>query len=370
MSNNDKIDVEKYRRHGLRDLKKTTEGHGVRGQTCSFHGTSENEREQGHLEQCHSQGHTGNRNTDEDHEQWTEVGGRTKGGNQKANYKQDNSNRVGTRSGGAYYSSDNHSIFGNRNGNRLGHNAERGVDPNTTTNTTTGDGMEHYSVNVGYVDVRFMCGKGKGFNVARGIKQFIAAARAIDKDFCLLPIGGQDNNLCIPADVPNSKEGMQKYFRHRVSVNNVAGSIKIQTKFSISQLKHPSSTFRQYLNKERVHINSAQIGVEEGVTMGWCWKSHPDFGYRDEIKSSLKLMMGKAHEETSYALFPKNIRYIRNSDGAKLSTTGIALRIAKRPVVSEQLFREELAQRWSNLSTKNGGSLASKFLYHLGRNLQ
>jgi hypothetical protein len=189
-----------------------------------------------------------------------------------------------------------------------------------------------------------MCGNGKGFNVARGIKQFIAAARAINKDFCIIPLGGRDNSLCIPAEVPNSKEGIQKYFRHRVSVNNVAGSIKIQIKFSISQLKHPSSTFFQYLNKEIVHINSAQLGVEEGDTMGWCWKSNPAFGYRDEMKSRLKPMMGKAHEDTSYALFPKNIRYIRKSDGAKLSTTGMALRIAKRPGVSEQLFREEVAQ--------------------------
>jgi hypothetical protein len=227
--------------------------------------------------------------------------------------------------------------------------------------------MEHYRVNVGYIDVRFMCGYGKGFNVARGIKQFIAAARTIDKDVCLLPLGGQDNNLCIRADVPNSKDGILKYFRHRVSVNNVAGSIKIQTKFSISQLKHSSSTFHQYLNKERVHINSAQLGVEEGVTMGWCWKSHPAFGYRDKMKSRLKLMMGKAHEDTSYALFPKNIRYIRKSDGAKLSTTGISLRIAKRPCVSEQLFREELAQRWSTLSIKNGGSLASKLFIPFGK---
>jgi hypothetical protein len=86
------------------------------------------------------------------------------------------------------------------------------------------DGMEHYSVNVGYIDVRFMCGNGKGLNVARGLKQFIYAARDIDKDFCLLPLGGQDNNLCIPADVPNSKEEIQKYFRHRVAVNNVGAS--------------------------------------------------------------------------------------------------------------------------------------------------
>jgi hypothetical protein len=208
----------------------------------------------------------------------------------------------------------------NKTGNAVGWskiNGKRHVESNSPN---AEDGMEHYSINVGYVDVRFMCGNGKGFNFAIGIKQFIAAARAIDKDFCLLPLGSQYNNLCIPADIPNLKEGIQKYFRHGVSVNNVAGSIKIQTKFLISQLKHPTSTFHQYLNKERVHISSAQLGVEEGVTMGWCWKSHPAFGYRDDMKSRLKLMMGKAHEDTSYALFPNNIRYIRKSDGAKLST--------------------------------------------------
>jgi hypothetical protein len=101
--------------------------------------------------------------------------------------------------------------------------------------------------------------------------------------------------------------------------------------------------------------------------MGWCWKSHPAFGYRDEMKSRLKIMMGKAHEDTSYALFPKNIMYVRKSDGAELSTTGIALWIVKQPGISEQLFREELAQRWSNLAIKNGGSLASKFFSPFGK---
>jgi hypothetical protein len=166
-------------------------------------------------------------------------------------------------------------------------------------------GMEQYILNVGHIDVRFMCGNGKGFNVAHGLNQFISATRAVDKDSCLIPLGGQYNSLCIPAYVPNSKKGILNYSRHRIAVNNVAGSIKIQAKFSISQLKHPSSSFRQYLNQERVHINSAQLGVEEEVTMGWCWKLHPAFVYRDEMKSRLKLMMGKEHADTAYALFPK-----------------------------------------------------------------
>jgi hypothetical protein len=111
-------------------------------------------------------------------------------------------------------------------------NGKRHVEDDTPANKD--DGMEHYRVNAGFIDVRFMCGNGNCFNLARGLKQFIYAARAIDKDFCLIPLGGQDINLCIPTDVPNLKEGIQKYFCHRVSVNNAAGSIKIQTKFSIS----------------------------------------------------------------------------------------------------------------------------------------
>jgi hypothetical protein len=83
----------------------------------------------------------------------------------------------------------------NKTGNAVGWSKTNGKRHVESTNTTGEDGMEHYSVNVVYVDVRCMCGNGKGFNVAREIDQFIAAARAIDKELCLLPLGGQDNNL-------------------------------------------------------------------------------------------------------------------------------------------------------------------------------
>jgi hypothetical protein len=64
------------------------------------------------------------------------------------------------------------------------------------------EGMEQYSVNIGFINIRFMRRNGKCCNVARGLKQLIFTARDMDKDFCLLPLGGQYDNLCIPADVP------------------------------------------------------------------------------------------------------------------------------------------------------------------------
>jgi hypothetical protein len=110
----------------------------------------------------------------------------------------------------------------NKTGNAVGWSKINGKIHVESNSPNTEDGMEHYSTNVGYNDVRLMCGNRKGFNVAQRIKQFIAAAHVIDKDFSLLPLGGQDNNICIPADVPNLKEGIQTYFPHRVSFNNVA----------------------------------------------------------------------------------------------------------------------------------------------------
>jgi hypothetical protein len=205
MSNNDEMDIEKDRGHGLRAPNKEHEGHGVRGQTGGSHGTSENEREQGHLEQCHSQVHTGSHNTDEDHEQWTKVGGRTKGGNQKANYKQDNSNRAGTRSGDTYYLSDNRSIFGNSNGNRLGQDSERGIEPNKKTN----DEAKKYGCKTGFVEVRYMCGSRRGFNIARVIKEFVNTARKQDPEFSILPLHRSGNNICKAMDVPGSREGIE-----------------------------------------------------------------------------------------------------------------------------------------------------------------
>jgi hypothetical protein len=83
MSNNDEMQVRRScRGHGLRAPNKNHEGHGSRGHTGGSRGASENEREQVHQEQGHLQEHTSNHNTD-DHDQWTEVGGRAKGGNRK-----------------------------------------------------------------------------------------------------------------------------------------------------------------------------------------------------------------------------------------------------------------------------------------------
>jgi hypothetical protein len=165
------------------------------------------------------------------------------------------------------------------NGDIRGRSNDTGID-----NTSKYYVMQSYNANTGYIEVRFMTGNIKGFNVARALKQFLAAAREQDDEFTILPLAGIANNLCIGADVPNSKAGIEQYFSHDVKFNNINGKLRIRPSQELGQLKSGRSKFRVYLEQQRVYINKAQLGEEEGINLGWTLKAHPYFCYRDDMK--------------------------------------------------------------------------------------
>jgi hypothetical protein len=74
-----------------------------------------------------------------------------------------------------------------------------------------------------------MTGNIRGFNVAQALKQFLAAAREQDDEFTILSLSCIGNSLCIGADVPNSKAGIEQYFSHDVKFNNINGKLRIRT---------------------------------------------------------------------------------------------------------------------------------------------
>jgi hypothetical protein len=134
-----------------------------------------------------------------------------------------------------------------------------------------GDQSDSLCLQKGYLDVRFMFGKSASatFNVARSLKSFIIAGRQFDENFCLLPLYGNGNPISKPQDVPNIKDAITVYYRHCLAGNNITGKMKIQSTSTIAQMKHATSTFKEYLMKDRVHINNVQLGPEEAVVLGW-----------------------------------------------------------------------------------------------------
>jgi hypothetical protein len=169
---------------------------------------------------------------------------------------------------------------------------ENGENSGRTNATATNDAdeadrMKTYNAKTGFIKVRFTTGNSKGLNVARALTQFLAAAREQDDEFTILPLSGIGNNLCISADVPNTKYGIEQYFRHEVTFNNVNGKLRIRASKDIGQLKRGRPKFRVYLKNQRVYINKAQLGEEEGITLGWILKAHPAFCFRGDMKEAL-----------------------------------------------------------------------------------
>jgi hypothetical protein len=64
--------------------------------------------------------------------------------------------------------------------------------------------------------------------------------------------------------------------------------MKIITALSMMQLKNQSGMFLTYLERKGVHINYAQLGMVEIVTLRWIGQAHPFFGCRDETKADEK----------------------------------------------------------------------------------
>jgi hypothetical protein len=110
-------------------------------------------------------------------------------------------------------------------------------------------------------------------NIARSLKEFIVEARAINEEFTLMPLSGIGNNLCYAADILNSQEGIEGYYQHAIKFSNINGTMRIRTSLDTDKLKRPGTAFRCYLDNKRFYINKEQLGTQEGLSLGWIYKS-------------------------------------------------------------------------------------------------
>jgi hypothetical protein len=133
--------------------------------------------------------------------------------------------------------------------------------------------------------------------------------------------------------------------------------MRIQSSSTIAQMKHVTSSFNQFLLKDRVHINNAHLGREDSVLLGWIPGPHPAFSFRDSMREAIKEQMPIEYNNVEWALFPKKIYYTRSSDGVKMSTSGVSLQVTKQAVGQVDTTREDIAKMWQKVSTHRGGPL-------------
>jgi hypothetical protein len=176
-----------------------------------------------------------------------------------------------------------------------------------------------------------------------------------------------ETQLVRPKDVLNSKDAITVYYRHRLAGNNVTGKMRIQSTSTIAQMKHATSTFKEYVMKDRVRINNAQLGPEEAAVLGWIPGSHPAFSFRDNMREAIKNQMSIAYANVEWAIFPKTIYYMRVSDGVKLSTSGVSLQVTKQAAGQLDSTREDIAKMWQKVSLHKGAPLVGKKIIPFGK---
>jgi hypothetical protein len=114
--------------------------------------------------------------------------------------------------------------------------------------------------------------------------------------------------------------------------------MRIRSSLTLVALKKRNSPFHNYLDDNRVYINNTQLGDEEEIALGWIFRAHPAFGFREDIKERLIAMMTKDDKEIKLAILPKTIKYKRVKDGKAMSTAGVTLQVSKTEGITATEF--------------------------------
>jgi hypothetical protein len=189
----------------------------------------------------------------------------------------------------------------------------------------------------------------------------------------ILPLYGEGSPLCCPQDDlsparrAKSRDAIAVYYRHRLASNNVSGKMWIQSTCIIAQINNSTSSFKHYLLDERSHINNSQFGAEEAIVLGRIPVSHPAFSFRESMRESITELLKIEYSNFDWALSPKTILYTISSNGAKLSTSGVLLKVTKQEAGQVETMREDIAMMWQVALDHRGGHLVGKNFLPFGK---
>jgi hypothetical protein len=125
-------------------------------------------------------------------------------------------------------------------------------------------------------------------------------AKQTDADFRIEPPNGSTQSIINPRNTPTTKEGGEVYYQHRVVGNGVRVEINMAMSKTMGDTKDLVTPFRKYLNKEKVYVSQATLGLVDAILIGIMLHTDPQLTFRDDINSSIFDIM---HDDTPISVF-------------------------------------------------------------------
>jgi hypothetical protein len=146
--------------------------------------------------------------------------------------------------------------------------------------------IRHFAgtINLGFSIVK---DKRRKINVSLLLKRFMAFAKQTDGAFRIEPLNNSAQCISNPRNIPTTKEGVELYYQHRTVANGIRGKINVSISKTMGDMKDLITPFQKYLNKEKVYVPQASLGLVDARIIGVMLQMDPNLTFRDDIKTSI-----------------------------------------------------------------------------------
>jgi hypothetical protein len=94
---------------------------------------------------------------------------------------------------------------------------------------------------------------------------------------------------------------------------------------TMGDMKDVSTSFRKYLNKEKVYVSQASLGLVDARIIGIMLQTYPNLTFRDDIKTSIYDIM---RDYTPISVFTKRVRKVNAKSDNLRFTNGLAIQVS------------------------------------------
>jgi hypothetical protein len=134
---------------------------------------------------------------------------------------------------------------------------------------------------------------------------------------------------------------VELYYRHRIVADGIREKINVSMSKTMGDMKDVTNPFRRYLNKEKVYVSQASLGLVDARIIGVMLHLDHNLTFRDDIKTSIYDII---RDDTPISVFTKRVRAVTaNSDNPRF-TNGLAIQVAINDGKETETYTENLSE--------------------------